>query len=133
MKVFRRELGILGICGAHVRSKVGSYDPGVHAMRSHRMAFDDHLLAKCFREASYRELRSAVGALVGNRDQTESTGQVDQPCGALAGPRLDELRQEGLGAVDNTADVDADEPVKIWPGHVRDAGEQIDPGIVEYH
>src|ERR1700760_4208671 len=45
LKVFRRELGILGNCGAHVRSKVGSYDPGVHAMRSHRMAFDDHLLA----------------------------------------------------------------------------------------
>ena len=51
----------------------------------------------------------------------------------LAGAGLDELREEGLGAVDDSPDVDPDEPVIIRPRHVCHAGEEVDAGVVEQH
>lgn len=90
-------------------------------------ALQVEFLAQGFGEAAYRELRSVVAAHAGLGEQAEHAGRIDDmPVAAGL-----EVRQECLGAMHHSPEVDADDPFQVGVIHAFDGARQRHPGIIE--
>src|SRR6202008_706579 len=80
-------------------------------------------------EAAHRELRRAVGALVGDADEAEHARRVHDRPGVLA----QQDRQERVDAVHDALEVDPPHPVLVLRRPARDRRRQCHAGVVEDH
>jgi hypothetical protein len=93
------------------------------------VAGDEQLLAQRLAEAADGVLAGVVEALTRHRDEAEERGDVDDV--AVAG--RDQVRQELLGAVHDTPEVDADDPVHVLVVEVDDVTGERDARVVDDH
>ena len=98
----------------------------MHGGHRDRMVGQDHLLPQCLAESANRELRRVVGGLAGHREQSENAGDVDDV--AVTGG--DQVRQEGLGAVDHAPVIDVHDALDVLERRDLHVATEGDAGVV---
>ena len=116
---------LLQVILAKLRSHVGLNETGAEAVDGDTTS--GKLLGIAHGQTDDTTLGGGVVGLAGVADLSDNTGDVDNAAGALLGGNL----EEGLGAVEDTGEVDVDDGLPLLGLHSHNEGVGGNAGVVD--